>query len=82
MLCDEAEAFANQDYVQQREVTIGLVSYNDIELLQIDNTFLTQTEKYIVTLLGKGLSRKDVCQVLEISRLALRAHIARIRKKL
>ena len=44
-------------------------------------TYLTPTEKEIVTLLGRGLSRMDVCLVLEITRATLRKHIQRIRDK-
>ena len=46
-----------------------------------DETYLTPTEKEIVTLLGRGLSRMDVCLVLEITRATLRKHIQRIRNK-
>ena len=79
-LCPEAEAYVNQDHVSQRELTIGLPRQGKLPDL-VSNTHLTKKEKEIVTLLGKGLNRSDICQVLDISRVALRNSIKRMRKK-
>lgn len=46
-----------------------------------EQTYLTPREKEIVTLLGRGLSRWDVCELLEITRETLRKHIQRIKEK-
>ena len=79
-LCKEAEEYANQDYVCQKELTIGLPKLKEpLELFS--NVYLTKREKEIVTLLGRGLNRADVCQVLNITRSALRINIYRLRKK-
>ena len=79
-LCLEAEAYVDQDHVSQRELTIGLPRQGKLPDL-VSNTHLTKKEKEIVTLLGKGLNRSDICQVLDISRVALRNSIKRMRKK-
>lgn len=79
-LCGEAEAWANQDYVGQRELTIGLPRTGEMPELPA-NVYLTETECAIVTLLGRGLNRRDVCQVMDMSRETLRKHLERLRKK-
>jgi len=80
-LCDEAEAWANQDYVGQREKTIGITQAKENSVEMWSNVFLTKTEREIVTLLGRGLNRRDVCQILNMTRDCLRNHIKRMRKK-
>lgn len=80
ILCPEAEAYASQDYVGLRELPIGLPMFGEFPK-PISNIRLTKMEKKIVTLIGQGLSRKEVCELLKISRLALRAHLIRLRKK-
>lgn len=80
-LCSEAEAIADQDYVPLKEVPIGLPTYQDVEFLLISNIYLTKTERQILTLLGRGLSRQEVCEILEITRNSLRFHLHNIRKK-
>ena len=42
---------------------------------------LTEREKEILTLLGKGLSRADVCEVLGMSRNTFRWHYHNLKKK-
>ena len=79
-LCKTAEEYVNRDYVGQKEKLIGKVQYGDF-LKTISNVYLTKREKEIVTLFGKGLDRTDLCQVLNISRNALRINIYRLRKK-
>lgn len=80
-LCPEAELFASQDQVYEREKTIGLPRYGKFPA-SASNIPLTPMQKKIVTLLGQGLNRADVCQVLKISNGSLRAHIKRLKKKL
>ncbi len=79
-LCPEAEEYVSQDHVSQRELTIGLPRRGELPDL-VSNTHLTKKEKEIVTLLGRGLNRSDICQLLDISRVALRNAIKRMRKK-
>lgn len=87
-LCQDAEAYVNQDYVEHDEL------YLPTEVLDTmpddsrwvdsisDSTHLTRTESKIVTLLGFGLSRADVANLLKMDRKALRMHILRLRKKI
>ena len=42
---------------------------------------LTKTEKQILTLLAKGFSRADVCELMNISRHTLRQHLSNTKKK-
>jgi len=79
-LCPEAELFINQDTVPQREKTVGLPTPKPWPEF-ISSVYLTKMQREIVTLLGRGLTRKDVCQTLEITRVALRMHMKRLREK-
>ena len=79
-LCPEAELYVKQDNVKQREKNIGLPRFGKLPELK-SNTHLTPREREIVTLLGKGLPRKDICQILDIVSHTLRNHIKRIKKK-
>ena len=79
-LCDDAEAYANQDHVKPKELPIGLPRYKALIVLG-SNVYLTRREREILTLLGRGLGRADVCQVLRIKRNVLRWHIHNLRKK-
>jgi len=79
VLCDEAEEYVNQDEVSQRELIIGLPYIRPLKIGP--NIYLTPKQKEIVTLLGKGLNRTEVCQMLGITRLALRLHIHRMKEK-
>lgn len=81
VLCSSAELYVRQDEVRGKEILIGLPRYQDVEILLSSNTYLTKTEREILTLLGRGLTRGDICQVLEISRGVLRWHIYNIKKK-
>lgn len=80
-LCPEIEAWVAQDTVPQRELTIGFTTMDDMLPSLLSNSYLTPMEKSILTLLGRGLTRSDVCEVLEISRNTLRYHIYNLRKK-
>jgi DNA-binding NarL/FixJ family response regulator len=79
-LCPEAELIANQDEVKQHDSLLGLLPPKPFPKLK-EKTYLTKREREIVTLLGMGLSREDVCKVLEITRVNLRNHLCRIKKK-
>ena len=88
--CKKVRAYIEQDYVGSKEFINpdGDISdmYNNVverdwpEL--VENIHLTPREKEMVTLLGKGLSRADICQLLGITRHALRERIYRLNKKL
>lgn len=79
-LCKEAEEHVRQDEVYQREKTIGLPSHGDFPELT-SNIPLTKREKQILTLLGQKLPRKDICQLLNISRGNLRWYLNKLKKK-
>ena len=81
-LCPEAEIYVDQDRIPQAELTVGFDITNYIEPLSfVSSIHLTKKEKEILTLLGKGLGRGDVCQLLEMSRDTFRVHIANLKKK-
>ncbi len=79
--CPELESHLKQIEVRQREKLIGLPRYGKLPEL-ISNIPLTKRERQILTLLGQGLSRKDICQLLEINRHLLRMHILNLKKKI
>jgi DNA-binding CsgD family transcriptional regulator len=79
-LCSRAEIYVSQDYVGLRELPIGLPMYGEMPE-PISNIPLTKMEKKILTLLGQGLTRADVCEVMNITRGCLRWHLDRLRKK-
>ena len=79
-LCPEAETYVSHDNVKQKEKVIGLPRFGKLPELK-SNTHLTPREKEIVTLLGRGLRRSDVCQLLNITPDTLRKHLSRTRKK-
>ena len=75
MLCAEAEAYVNQDYIPQREITTDRVDFLKAEIIKCLvewqgsslGVFMTKREKQIVRLLAKGLNRRDICELLEIN---------------
>jgi DNA-binding NarL/FixJ family response regulator len=79
-LCEAAIEYVDQDYIPLREITIGIPTAGRWPQHK-KRVKLTPKEKNIVTLLGKGLSRQDVCQLLKITRVTLRNHLCRIKKK-
>ena len=79
-LCLNAERYASQDYVPQQELTLP-DPYSTKKIPFISATYLTIREKEIVTLMGKGLSRRDISQTLDITRNALRINIHRLKTK-
>ncbi len=101
-LCKEAEAFASQDEVKQRELTLPelireypLEYASNLKWIATETEMmnpktampwrsgyhLTKTEKQILTLLAKGFSRADVCELMNISRHTLRQHLSNAKKK-
>ena len=80
-LCVEAELYVAQDHVGRDELPT-----EDVDCIidwpePIKNIHLTPREMEIVTLLGRGLSRGDICELLDITRNHLRTHINRMYKK-
>ena len=80
-LCRRATEYVSQDYIGQKEKLVGLIKYTKESMPTFPSIYLTGREKEILTLLGKGLTRADVCQVLNISRGTLRFHIYNLRRK-
>ena len=81
-LCPEAELEVSRGEAAQTELTIGIWPKTAKPMPGLkENTHLTKREKEIVTLLGKDLTRADVCKQLDIHRVTLRKHISRIKKK-
>jgi len=90
-LCPEAEAYVNQDYVSQRELTVPnleyLIDYGVIRVNLEDEhkhekpTKITPTEKKILTLLKYNVSRDEICDILNMTRDNLRWHICNLRAK-
>ena len=79
-LCEPAKLYVGQDYVYRHELPMELLPPK--ALPHVENpTYLTKTEQKIVTLLGQGLTRKEVCQHLEMRRVTLRNNLSRIKKK-
>ena len=85
MLCPKARAYANQDWVKLRELTVGLpVVTEKVQEVELPRgPILTDRELKILTLVSlNGFSREQVAGALRISRGYLRVHLASIRKKL
>ncbi len=78
-LCEEAGQYAGQDYKGQRELPVGLLRGGKFPAGS--SGCLTPREREIVTLLGRGLSRIDVCELLDISKHVLRNHLYNLRQK-
>lgn len=87
-LCDEAEAYADQDHISLEEKPVADLEFSEFgDLSEWTNKLLPKVklsnrEKETLTLLGKGLTRADVCKLLEITRENLRDIIRRLRLKL
>lgn len=65
-LCPEAELYAGQDKVSQREKPIGLPRYGRMPMPKREIKF-TKKEEEIVRFLAKGTSKKKICETLEIT---------------
>ncbi len=81
VLCPEAEMFVNQDYVSQRELTIGNVRTGRFPKAKRDVKF-TEKEKQIVTLIILGKTYLEVAKVLNIKYENVRKIMSRMFKKL
>ncbi len=81
-LCSEVEAIADQDYVPQREITIGfpMAIGTETEPETVKPQY-TPMQKSIVRLLLLGHSADDICELLEISKESYYMHASRIRRK-
>lgn len=88
--CIRIKDYIEQDYVGSKEYIdsegdISEVYTNTVEREWPDlkeNTHLTKKEKEILSFLGRGLNRSDVCQLLNITKKTLRNHVYNLRKKL
>jgi len=81
-LCQDAEDYVDRDNVYQRELTVPDISYNNFSHFElISNVHLTKREREIVALLGRGLTRSEVAQMLKSNRKAVQKVIERMRKK-
>ena len=78
-LCPEAECYANQDEVPQRELTIGLPRYGKWPE-PVEKPILTKREHDVLSRLAKGESREKIAKVLGITRENVRQIIRRTRK--
>lgn len=75
--CPELELHLNEIDKPQREKPIGL-PFNTPKIRWGSGFDLTKRQREIVTLLGKGMTRKEICQMLEITSANLRKIIQRI----
>ena len=80
VLCPEAELYVRQDHVGRDELPVGLPRPRKWPEF-VEHTHLTKREKQIVTLLGQGLERVEICEILEITRENCRKIIQRLREK-
>lgn len=77
--CPELTLHLKEIEVPQREKTIGLPRHGRIPWGS--TVSLTKTEREIVTLLAKGLSRGEICKSLDITRNSFRRHLSTAKKK-
>jgi DNA-binding NarL/FixJ family response regulator len=81
-LCPEARAYANQDCLTRREYfSFPEAQYSSHDEILETLPKLSKTEWKIVTLLKKGLTRREACEILGISRQNLRNVLLRIKRK-
>ena len=81
MPCPEAELYASQDYVSRKEIPIPNPRFSRFFEFSTD-TPITKKEKQILTLFGTGLSRKDICKLLGITRQNLRVRLFLLKRKI
>jgi len=87
-LCPEAEMYAGQDWVYLQELPIGDASYTNEDIVEKLQSTITSKfrqwprKKQVLTLLEKEVSRKVICQVLNITRENLRYIINKLNKDL
>ncbi len=78
-ICELIEAYVNQDYMPLKELAIPYPIESTFEYSS--STYLTKKEKQILTLLGSGLDRREIAEVLKTKRETIRTHIYNIKKK-
>ena len=79
-LCPEAELYVKQDTKSQRELTIGTPRYGNWPEPK-EKALFTKMESKIIAYLLDGKSKKEIVEVLGITRHSLKLHIQNIRKK-
>jgi DNA-binding CsgD family transcriptional regulator len=80
-ICPELEFHLKNDIeVPQRELTIGQPIYGH-DIAWPPSSCLTMKEREIFTLLSRGMTRDDVCHIMNITKENLRRHIANGNKK-
>lgn len=77
--CPELELHLQEIEGIQKEIPISNPRHGKIPWSS--SVYLTKKEKIIITLLGMGLSRKDVCQSINITRENLRFRLSILKKK-
>jgi DNA-binding NarL/FixJ family response regulator len=85
-LCPEAEAYVNQDVINQKELNIGLPTYKNLPTdlhyktrrKLLNNFDKLPRKEQVVTLLESGMSRGEIAQLLGITRKNLRLIVHRI----
>ena len=75
VLCSEAEAYAGQDFIEQKEVTIGLPTYNRVFL-----STKTNEEIIIYEFFSNGMKQSQIAKMLDISRQYVSKIVIRYRK--
>lgn len=86
-LCTEAETYADQDYIPQRELLIGLPIADSLEDFAMstedepEEPQYTPKEKAILMLLLNGYTIERICKLLEISRNTFRVHFFNAKRK-
>ena len=86
-ICNKCENYIDQDYVELKETPLANIEFAKHGDLSewannlVPNVHLTPTEKQILTLIGLGLTRDEVAQVLDITLLNVRVHLHNVKKK-
>ena len=79
-MCPEAEAYANQDAISQKELNISNPFWGKWPE-PVEKSKFTPTELNILHAFLDGKTREEISQSLKITRESLRRHIANIRRK-
>lgn len=81
-LCPEAELYASQDEVPQRELTVGFPVHGSWPKIRRPMKPLSETQRIVVSLILDGKSNEEICKSLEITKDSFRKQVSRIRKSL
>ena len=85
--CERIKSLVNKDQVRRKEVPLSRIRGVPSRCIWEEYSGsswkipLTKREREIVTLLGKGLDRGEIVQVLKISRHALRERLSKLKMK-